>query len=312
MFITDDKPMLKIYINLRKILRIILFLVFSKNSKIINYFIRIDLFLRKKKIFKMNLNGRFKFMNTIFYYDKVKDTSIASSILTNGYYEKETFEEIKKNLSKGSVFIDGGANIGFFSILTSKLVGSSGKVICFEPTDSCYAYLLKNIKINRRKNIYLEKKAISSQNGTVQFKINENSEENSIVSNFNKKKFLQNNIIKIKSTTIDSYCKKNKISQVDLIKLDIEGQEYEAIKGSSKIIKKNRNIKIIFELNIANRKNGITYSKKIFKLLKKLNFNYYKLLLNPAITIRDLEDKKNIELIKKITTRHNVNILAYK
>ena len=304
--------MLKIYINLRKILRIILFLVFSKNSKIINYFIRIDLFLRKKKIFKMNLNGRFKFMNTIFYYDKVKDTSIASSILTNGYYEKETFEEIKKNLSKGSVFIDGGANIGFFSILTSKLVGSSGKVICFEPTDSCYAYLLKNIKINRRKNIYLEKKAISSQNGTVQFKINENSEENSIVSNFNKKKFLQNNIIKIKSTTIDSYCKKNKISQVDLIKLDIEGQEYEAIKGSSKIIKKNRNIKIIFELNIANRKNGITYSKKIFKLLKKLNFNYYKLLLNPAITIRDLEDKKNIELIKKITTRHNVNILAYK
>ena len=260
----------------------------------------------------MNLNGRFKFMNAIFYYDKVKDTSIASSILTNGYYEKETFEEIKKNLSKGSVFIDGGANIGFFSILTSKLVGSSGKVICFEPTDSCYAYLLKNIKINRRKNIYLEKKAISSQNGTVQFKINKNSEENSIVSNFNKKKFLQNNIIKIKSTTIDTHCKKKKISQVDLIKLDIEGQEYEAIKGSSKIIKKNRNIKIIFELNIANRKNGITYSKKIFKLLKKLNFNYYKLLLNPAITIRDLEDKKNIELIKKITTRHNVNILAYK
>jgi len=298
----------KFYIILRTILRKVIFLIFPKHSKIINYFVKLDIFFRKKIKLEKSLNGKFNFMNFKFFYDKLRDTSIASSILTNGNYEEETCKEIKNSLFSGDVFIDGGANIGFYSILSSKFVGSKGKVISFEPTSTCYNYLLKNIKINKKKNIFPVKKAISNKNSTVLFKVGENSEENSIVKNSNKK----DNIIKIKAISIDSYCKNKKIKKVNLIKLDIEGQELQALKGSRNTILKNKDIKIIFELNISKRKDGIIYSKKIFNYLSKLNFKYFKLLLNPPIIISNLKNNKNTKILKKITERYNVNVLAYK
>lgn len=96
-----------------------------------------------------------------------------------------------------------------------------------------------------------------------------------------------------------------------MIKLDIEGEELNAIIGSKNIIKKNDNIKIIFELNIGNNKNGLRYAKKIFFLLGKLNFKFFKLLLNDGVILSKL-NRKNFVKIKNITQRYNVNVLAYK
>jgi len=302
----------KIYIILRNIFKKIIFLILPQNSSIINNFVNFDIYLRGLGILDRHLRGSFYFMKSKFFYDKNSDKSIASAILTNGFYEKETLDEIRNNLFNGAVFIDGGANIGFYSILVSKIVGPRGKVICFEPTDSSYVYLIKNIKINRRKNVIVEKKAISDKDKNVFLKINKNSEENSIVKVPKIRIKNRKDIIKIQSITLDSYCKNKKLKKIDLIKLDIEGQELEAIKGSKNIIKNNKNIKIIFELNIANNKDGISNTKKIFQELKKLNFRFFKFLLNPSITITNLESKKNIEILKKITRRYNVNILASK
>ena len=57
-----------------------------------------------------------------------------------------------------------------------------------------------------------------------------------------------------------------RLKKIDLIKLDIEGQELEAIKGSKSIIKNIKNIKIIFEVNIANNRDGISNTTKIFQI----------------------------------------------
>ena len=185
----------KIYIILRKVVSKIIFLLLPKNSFLINYFVELDVFIRNFGILDDALNGRFTFMKYKFFYDNVRDKSIATSILTNGFYEKETLNEIKNNLYNGATFIDGGANIGFYSILSSKFVGPKGKVISFEPTNSCYKYLLRNIKINKKKNIFAEKKAISNKNEHVFFQINKNSEENAIISTTDidkKKKYYSN------------------------------------------------------------------------------------------------------------------------
>jgi len=71
-----------------------------------------------------------------------------------------------------------------------------------------------------------------------------------------------------------------------------------------------KNIKIIFELNIANNINGIEFAKEIYNELKKLHFSNFYTLLNPSIAINDLDSYHNIKLLKEITARHNVNILA--
>ena len=220
--------------------------------------------------------------------------------------------EIYKTLKPGSCFIDGGANIGFFSLIASKIVGQTGTVFSFEPTPLTHTYLKKNINVNNASNIIISKYGLSSSKKQLPFQIFDNPEGNSVISDKACELTYENEIIKINTISIDEFCTENKIARIDLIKLDIEGQELEAIKGAKKVLLENHSIKIIFELNIANNKHGIDFAKKIFDELIKLNFSNFQTLVNPRNTINDLNDNKNLKLLKKITDRHNVNILAFR
>ena len=76
-------------------------------------------------------------------------------------------------------------------------------------------------------------------------------------------------ILKVKTNTIDNFCKNNKIVKIDILKIDVEGSELEVLKGSKKILNKTHLIQLeIYQ----NKKNFIKIEKKITKLLKKYNF----------------------------------------
>ena len=76
-------------------------------------------------------------------------------------------------------------------------------------------------------------------------------------------------ILKVKTNTIDNFCKKNKIIKIDILKIDVEGSELEVLKGSKKILNKTHLVQLeIYQ----NKKNFIKIEKKITTLLKKYNF----------------------------------------
>ena len=301
-----------LYIKVRQLFKKFIFFIFPENSKIINIFVSFDIFLRRLGFLNDIHKGKFEFQGLTFYNAK-NDIGIEASIITNNTYEPEVIKEIKSTLNNGSTFIDGGANIGFFSLIASKIVGPTGTVIAFEPTPSTFNYLKKNININRINNIIINDKGLSSSEKQLPFLLKSNNPEaNHIISKEDESLHDENEIIKISTISIDKYCDENKIKKIDLIKLDIEGQEFEAIKGAREILSINQNVKIIFELNIAFKKNGIEFAKEIFTELNKLNFFNFETLLNPRISIKKLNNSEDLELIKKITNRHNVNILAYR
>jgi FkbM family methyltransferase len=304
-----SKIIVSFYIKTRQILKKLLFYIFSENSKIINLFVNLDVFLRKLVLLNNSLRGEFEYDGLIFQHDE-SDTSVSSSLLFNGTYEPELLKEIKTSLNIGSNFIDGGANIGFFSLVASKIVGPSGVIISFEPTPLTSSFLKKNIKINNVNNIIVSEYGLSSSKKQLPFLLSNNPEGNAIISDKIVNSSDASQVIKISTISIDEFCVEKNILKVDLIKLDIEGQELEAIKGAKKTLLANQNIKIIFELNIAHSKDGIEYAKEIYNELKKLHFLNFYTLLNPRIAINNLDNDDNIKLLKKITDRHNVNILA--
>ena len=63
----------------------------------------------------------------------------------DGVYGILDTETIKNQISKNEITIDVGANIGYYTLLFSKLVGSNGKVFAFEPEHNNYCLLKKNI-----------------------------------------------------------------------------------------------------------------------------------------------------------------------
>jgi FkbM family methyltransferase len=70
---------------------------------------------------------------------------------------------ILEQLAPGDVFIDVGANIGYYSLLASKLVGEFGLVVAIEPSPTIFNSLKNNLALNRVGNIRLVNMAVSDQ-----------------------------------------------------------------------------------------------------------------------------------------------------
>ena len=189
--------------------------------------------------------------------------------------------------------IDCGCNYGFYSFYTASL-SKQNFVIAVEASITTAKDFEKNLKLNKFNNIILKKLAISNiDNMTVPFNESENDWESSLTHNeFDKKK-----IIKIKTQKIDTILKNKKIDDHFLfIKLDIEGNELQAIEGAKNTIKKFNPI-IIIELSsyILKKNKNLDYLKFF---LKEFDYNIYD-------TKKKLVSLNNIiKLIKKLDTQH--------
>lgn len=82
-------------------------------------------------------------------------------------YEPNETWAIRQILRPGDTFLDVGANIGYFTLLGSKLVGKQGKVISFEPAPPNAARLKENVMLNRADNVLIHECAVSDKPGTV-------------------------------------------------------------------------------------------------------------------------------------------------
>ena len=161
-----------------------------------------------------------------------------------GIWEEYTTEMLKKVATEGNIVVDLGANIGYFTLLTSRLVGNRGKVYAFEPEPVNYSLLVKNVEINGYENIIPVQKAVSNTAGTTKLFIdNEKSYAHTIGKYYDKKGFVE-----IESVTLDDYFKE-KEHTIDIIKIDIVGAELAALMGMVRIIKQNPNLKVFLEFN---------------------------------------------------------------
>lgn len=83
-----------------------------------------------------------------------------------GRYERAVQNAFEALVRRGDVVWDIGAHIGFFSLLASRLVGQSGRVVAFEPVDENRSRLEKNLSLNRAHNVALRSEAIGGEDGS--------------------------------------------------------------------------------------------------------------------------------------------------
>src|SRR3989338_10134771 len=166
--------------------------------------------------------------------------------------------------AKNPVIIDAGANIGETAIFMYKRLQKNKPIIyALEPNSNNYSYLERNIMLNETLSIRPLHVALTDKTGIGKLNFNKNSFDGGFVNNVRKKESTTSE--KICTTTLQDLCKTNKISNVDLIKMDIEGSEYSVFDTSMKFIKNN--VKTIFvELhNISETKNYEVFKKNIIK-----------------------------------------------
>lgn len=180
----------------------------------------------KYDLFK-NVSTQITYRDNILLNVRLNDW-IQQQLYFLGDYEKSEIDYLYQTLKKDDVFIDIGANIGLFSLNAAKIVGENGQVYAFEALPQNYEHCLAHIKINSFKNITLENLAISDKEGFIEMLFNEDDNNVGMASAYLKNYSSKE---KVKCINIDDYIANLNLSRIDLIKLDIEGGEYNALLG---------------------------------------------------------------------------------
>jgi FkbM family methyltransferase len=166
------------------------------------------------------------------YSSIVAGDVLIRDLLLTGAFEPEQTEVIKGLLPSGGVFIDVGANVGYFSIIGANAVGSSGRVFAFEPMEEIYLLLRKNISLNNISNIETLNLACFSSCGEMTMKRDIDSGKSRLSS------LRIDNETVVRLTTLDTFVEQFSPYRIDFIKIDAEGSDLEVLKGAIHTIRK--------------------------------------------------------------------------
>nr|WP_319374731.1 FkbM family methyltransferase [uncultured Methanobacterium sp.] len=145
-----------------------------------------------------------------------------------GSFEFEKQVLFEKTINESDIIYDIGANVGFYTLLSSVIVGNTGKVIAFEPVPRNINYLKKHLKINNCHNVEVMELAVSNKEGISNFKVEKDS--------FSAGKLSDSGNLTIKTIALDDLLLEKKISPPDVLKIDVEGSEMLVFEGAKNLI----------------------------------------------------------------------------
>lgn len=145
-----------------------------------------------------------------------------------GTYEPHLQRAIRQYVAAGDTVYDIGANIGYVSLSLAKRVGSSGRVVAFEPFPRNADLLRRNIEDNGLTNVQLLEVAASDSCGEAVIRIAENHATASLVWHRSNPSALE---LVIKKVVIDDLVEAGTISEPKFVKIDVEGAEGQVLQG---------------------------------------------------------------------------------
>jgi FkbM family methyltransferase len=198
-----------------------------------------------------------------------RSNSASNVIYFTPYYDPDEMAFLNRFLKAGDTFVDGGANIGTYTLLAANLVGPSGRVVSFEPSTQAARHLRENVAINGLEGIVLVRQAaIGAERGFV--KITSGSDvSNSIVSAAEAGRLTEViEVVPLDGTELPF--------RPSVIKLDVEGYEMEALRGMHEMLVEGRRPILIIEFTPHLLRRAGTSATDVAAHLDSLGYSLYK------------------------------------
>jgi len=237
-----------------------------------------------------DLRGRFPAKTKLFGKIKMEldiSDKTQRSVFSQKCYETGFSRYIISLLKHGDVFVDIGANAGYFTVLSASLVGEKGRVLAVEPELKNFNSLKRNVEINHYKNVILHRGALGSSSGSLTLHINPLNHGGNSLLPFDRYKsgnklFTKEEIAsrfgssqlseKVSVTTLDSLIEKHQIQKIAIMKIDVEGFEKGVLLGAKKVLSSGIVQNVMCEVN-----NNET-RQEVFDLFKKNGYQPHRLL----------------------------------
>jgi FkbM family methyltransferase len=245
---------------------------------------------KKLKIMEKTDQIPTKTKDNLIMYLNPTDRNVSYLIFVNKEHERFETLILKYFLQKNSIYIDIGANIGYFSLIVGS-IAKNGKVLSFEPDTENFKLLEKNISTNNLTNIQTFQHAVSDTNGFVNLFSSDANKGNPRFFKEDLEGYMEEcqSSESIKCVTLDNFL--DDLIKPNIIKMDIQGGEMLALKGMKNTIQKSNELILFTEF----WPEAITLNKEspaeFLQLLQDLDFEIY-----------DIDINKN-KLIKKSNTQ---------
>jgi FkbM family methyltransferase len=150
--------------------------------------------------------------------------TVAEFLRRKGVYEGDVVRLFHRLVRPGDRVLDVGANIGYFTVLLSRLVGPEGRVYAVEPDPRNFALLQRNIAANDCQNVEAFQLALSDRNGIQTLYTDQ--ESSSVHSLARDNVIVQGDCVSVKTCTLDDFAKAHiPDGRVDVMKIDAQGAE---------------------------------------------------------------------------------------
>ncbi|HEY2407162.1 MAG TPA: FkbM family methyltransferase [Polyangiaceae bacterium] len=181
-----------------------------------------------------------------------------------GTHETPIQNLIAAALQKGGVYYDVGANVGFFAVLAAHLLGSSGRVVCFEPMPDNVAHIERNARLNGFENrVSVRREALSNENTTATFLTSHEPTWGKLAS-VGKVPGRPSGDTQVSVARLDDLVEAQRLPVPDFMKIDIEGAEVGMLEGARETLTRSRPM-IAMELHGTN--------EGVLDLLGSLNYD---------------------------------------
>lgn len=148
-----------------------------------------------------------------------------------GSYEHAKQRLFARMLHSGDVVFDLGANVGFYTLLAAAKVGDAGRVIAFEPLPDNVRRIHQHLRLNHVKNVRVMEGAVGLRNGTARFEPHASNAMGKISTKGS---------VDVSLFSLDALTDSKTIPDPALMKVDVEGAEFDVLRGASRMLERAR------------------------------------------------------------------------
>lgn len=162
--------------------------------------------------------------------------------------EVALFEFLKNNIHPGQSVLDVGAFLGIYAVLVGRWVGTNGTVVCFEPTKANLPIIKRHLQFNgMTERVKVVEAAVGDRPGSANFLQYAEPYMNKIGESSDTSEY--STISTVRVVTLDDVCAELDIVP-DWIRLDVQGLEFDVLKGARKLIESGRGrLRIVVEIH---------------------------------------------------------------
>jgi len=202
-----------------------------------------------------------------------------------GWNERESVACCQKLIKPGMTVVDIGAHLGYYTRLFSQLVGSTGKVLAFEPCPENYPLLKHNLSARQYSNVQLFDCAISDQSGRVPLYLSPGHSNHSLLPGYTETQ----GILEVESISLDAFLSQQGIQRLDFIKVDVEGAEPLVLAGMRQTVAHSPQLAMLIECNPQALRCGGVAPEELILRLRQMGFAVQ--AIRPDGTLAQVSDR---------------------